>query len=76
MGAISFIASSVALMGLKTIFGSFVVIILFLVSYNLFNKNNSAKIITFCLMCGLITISSFIMLALALDTFINVDTWL
>jgi fluoride ion exporter CrcB/FEX len=63
-------------MGLKTIFGSFAVIVLFLITYNLFNKNKSAKIITFGLICGLITISSLIMLALALDTIVNVDTWL
>jgi hypothetical protein len=76
MGTEPVIASSVAVLGIKTIVGSFFTLLLLLISYNLFKSNKTIKIVTYAVMCGLLAISTLILLSLALDTAITEGIWL
>lgn len=76
MGTELVIATSVTALGLKTILGSFITILLLLISYNLFKTSNTIKVITYTVICGLLAISTLILFSLAIDSAVSGVTWL
>ena len=59
-------------LNIRAIVGAFVVIVIILAFYNLFKGNNAVKTVAFLTICGVIVISSLIILTSAVEALINV----
>ena len=70
------VSASISLLGIKTIIGGVITLVMLLVFYNLFRSNKTMKTVVFAVVCGVIAISTLILLSLAFTTAINEGSWL
>lgn len=75
MGTLLLGTTTLQIFGIKTIVGGFITIGLILLIYNIFKFSNKNNLPIFLLICGVILVSTLILLALAINTIILNRTW-